>query len=52
MAKVKRIRWTAQIPEDVNEYLITESHRNCTSKNAELIKAVRLAKEISENAKS
>lgn len=41
MNKVKRVRWTAQLPEDVDQYLSASAQRNCTSKNAELIRAVR-----------
>ncbi|AUQ49950.1 hypothetical protein PhaeoP83_01676 [Phaeobacter inhibens] len=50
MNNVKRVRWTAQLPVDVDRYLSEEAQKNCTSKNAELIRAVRNAREVAENA--
>ncbi|MBO9441372.1 hypothetical protein J7363_04660 [Phaeobacter italicus] len=48
MNKVKRLRWTACLPEDVDRYLSDEAQKNCTSKNAELIRAVRAARRAEE----
>jgi len=50
MIKVKRTRWTACLPEDVDRYLSDEAQKNCTSKNAELIRAVRSAQQSQGSA--
>ncbi len=52
MNGMKRVRWTAQLPQDVDRYLSDEAQKNCTSKNAELIRAVRAAREAAENAEA